>query len=167
MIYHAVLIFVSTLCVTNAFRIFLPVPSIGYHDCFSPCRKPYCQNDAEKPVFVDHASGYSVLWPDAHRGVDQPPVGGHVRRRSVGDDEHLWRTALRGAGVCRSLHDGACSPAHRLTGSPLTFEPILKTASMAEWLTAWDTLATIKLWKREVMSLSPDRGTIVRWVYTL
>ena len=34
-------------------------------------------------------------------------------------------------------------------------------ASMAEWLRAWDTLATVKLWRREVVSSIPDRGTIV------
>ena len=32
---------------------------------------------------------------------------------------------------------------------------------MAEWLRAWDTLATMKLWRREVVSSIPDRGTIV------
>ena len=31
----------------------------------------------------------------------------------------------------------------------------------AEWLRAWDTLAMMKLWKREVVSSIPDRGTIV------
>ena len=31
---------------------------------------------------------------------------------------------------------------------------------------AWDTLAMLKLWRREVVSLSPDRGTIVGWVFT-
>ena len=35
------------------------------------------------------------------------------------------------------------------------------TASMAEWLRAWDTLAMMKLWRREVVSSIPDRGTIV------
>ena len=38
---------------------------------------------------------------------------------------------------------------------------IFKTASMAEWLRAWDTLAMMKLWRREVVSSIPDRGTIV------
>ena len=37
----------------------------------------------------------------------------------------------------------------------------LAHASMAEWLRAWDTLATMKLWRREVVSSIPDRGTIV------
>ena len=37
----------------------------------------------------------------------------------------------------------------------------ITTASMAEWLRAWDTLATMKLWRREVVSSIPDRGTIV------
>ena len=32
---------------------------------------------------------------------------------------------------------------------------------MVEWLRAWDTLAMIKLWRREVVSLIPERGTIV------
>ena len=32
---------------------------------------------------------------------------------------------------------------------------------MAEWLRAWDTLAMMKLWRREVVSSIPDRGTIV------
>ena len=32
---------------------------------------------------------------------------------------------------------------------------------MAEWLRAWDTLAMRKLWRREVVSSIPDRGTIV------
>ena len=36
------------------------------------------------------------------------------------------------------------------------------TASMAEWLRAWDTFATMKLWRREVVSSIPDRGTISR-----
>ena len=31
----------------------------------------------------------------------------------------------------------------------------------AEWLRAWDTLATMKLRRREVVSSVPDRGTIV------
>ena len=39
-------------------------------------------------------------------------------------------------------------------------------ASMAEWLRAWDTLAMMKLWRREVVSLIPDRGTIVGWVFS-
>ena len=33
--------------------------------------------------------------------------------------------------------------------------------SMAEWLRAWDTFAMMKLWRREVVSSIPDRGTIV------
>ena len=33
--------------------------------------------------------------------------------------------------------------------------------SMAEWLRAWDTMAMMKLWRREVVSSIPDRGTIV------
>ena len=37
----------------------------------------------------------------------------------------------------------------------------IATASMAEWLRAWDTLAMMKLWRREVVSSIPDRGTIV------
>ena len=32
---------------------------------------------------------------------------------------------------------------------------------VAEWLRAWDTLAMMKLWRREVVSSIPDRGTIV------
>ena len=41
-----------------------------------------------------------------------------------------------------------------------------KIASMAEWLRAewlraWGTLAMMKLWRREVVSSIPDRGTIV------
>ena len=32
---------------------------------------------------------------------------------------------------------------------------------MAEWLREWDTLAMMKLWRREVVSSIPDRGTIV------
>ena len=32
---------------------------------------------------------------------------------------------------------------------------------MAEWSRAWHTLAMMKLWRREVVSLSPDQGTIV------
>ena len=38
---------------------------------------------------------------------------------------------------------------------------VVSSASMAEWLRAWDTLAMMKLWRREVVSSSPDRGTIV------
>ena len=38
---------------------------------------------------------------------------------------------------------------------------VVSSASMAEWLWAWDTLATMKLWRREVVSSNPDRGTIV------
>ena len=38
--------------------------------------------------------------------------------------------------------------------------------SMAEWLRAWDTLATRKLWRREVVSSIPDRGNIVGWVFS-
>ena len=30
---------------------------------------------------------------------------------------------------------------------------------MAEWFRAWATLATMKLWRWEVMSLNSDRGT--------
>ena len=37
----------------------------------------------------------------------------------------------------------------------------IETASMAEWLRAWDTLAMMKLWRREVVSSIPDRGNIV------
>ena len=37
---------------------------------------------------------------------------------------------------------------------------------MAEWLRAWDTLATRKLWRRKVVSSIPDRGTIVGWVFS-
>ena len=33
--------------------------------------------------------------------------------------------------------------------------------TMAEWLRAWDTFAMMKLWRREVVSSIPDRGTIV------
>ena len=39
-------------------------------------------------------------------------------------------------------------------------------ASMAEWLWAWDTLAVMKLWWREVVSSIPDRGTIVGRVFS-
>ena len=35
------------------------------------------------------------------------------------------------------------------------------TASRTQWSRTWDTLATMKLWRREVVSLNPDRGTIV------
>ena len=38
---------------------------------------------------------------------------------------------------------------------------VVSSASMAEWLRAWDTLAMMKLCRREVMSSIPDRGTIV------
>ena len=38
---------------------------------------------------------------------------------------------------------------------------VVSSASMAEWLRAWDTLAMMKLWRREVVSLIPDRGAIV------
>ena len=38
---------------------------------------------------------------------------------------------------------------------------VVSSASMAEWLRAWDTLAMMKLWRREVVSSIPDRGTIV------
>ena len=37
---------------------------------------------------------------------------------------------------------------------------------MTEWLWAWDTLATMKLWRREVVSSIPDRGTIVGRVFS-
>ena len=37
---------------------------------------------------------------------------------------------------------------------------------MAEWLRAWYTLATMKLWRREVVSSIPDRGAIVGWVFS-
>ena len=30
---------------------------------------------------------------------------------------------------------------------------------MAEWFRAWATLAMMKLWRREVVSLNPDWGT--------
>ena len=36
--------------------------------------------------------------------------------------------------------------------------------SIAEWVRTWDTLATMKLWRREVVSSIPVRGTIVGWV---
>ena len=38
---------------------------------------------------------------------------------------------------------------------------VVSSASMAEWVRAWDTSATMKLWRREVASSIPDRGTIV------
>ena len=38
---------------------------------------------------------------------------------------------------------------------------VMSTASMAEWLRAWDTLATMKLWRQEVASSITDRGTTV------
>ena len=38
---------------------------------------------------------------------------------------------------------------------------VVSSASMDEWLRAWDTLVMMKLWRREVVSLIPDRGTIV------
>ena len=38
--------------------------------------------------------------------------------------------------------------------------PDYLSASVAEWLRAWDTLATMKQWRREVVSSIPDRGTI-------
>ena len=37
---------------------------------------------------------------------------------------------------------------------------------MAEWLRAWDTVAMMKLWRREVVSSIPDRGTIVGRVFS-
>ena len=37
---------------------------------------------------------------------------------------------------------------------------------MAEWVRAWDTLATMKLWRREVVSSIPDRGIIVGLVFS-
>ena len=40
----------------------------------------------------------------------------------------------------------------------------LVTASMAEWLRAWDTLAMMKLWRLEVVSSNPD--TIVGRVFS-
>ena len=36
---------------------------------------------------------------------------------------------------------------------------------MAEWLRAWDTVAMMKLWRREVVSSFPDRGTIVGRIF--
>ena len=42
----------------------------------------------------------------------------------------------------------------------------MSSASMAEWLRAWDTLATMKLGRREVVSSIPDRGTIVGRVFS-
>ena len=40
-----------------------------------------------------------------------------------------------------------------------------RVAHMAEWLRAWDTLAMMKLWRREVVSSIPDRGTIVGLIF--
>ena len=37
---------------------------------------------------------------------------------------------------------------------------------MAEWLRAWDTLATMKLWRRDVVSSIPDRGPIEGWIFS-
>ena len=37
---------------------------------------------------------------------------------------------------------------------------------MAEWLRAWNALAMMKLWRREVVNSSPDRGTIVGCVFS-
>ena len=47
----------------------------------------------------------------------------------------------------------------------MQFDPN-RTASVSEWLRAWDTLATMKLWGRGVMSLIPDRGIIVGRVFS-
>ena len=33
----------------------------------------------------------------------------------------------------------------------------MSSASVAEWLRAWDTLATMKLWRREVLSSASGR----------
>ena len=38
---------------------------------------------------------------------------------------------------------------------------VVSSASMAKWVRAWDTLAMMKLWRWEVVSSIPDRGTIV------
>ena len=37
---------------------------------------------------------------------------------------------------------------------------------MAEWLRAWDTLAMMKLWRREVVSSIPDRSIRVGRVFS-
>ena len=42
----------------------------------------------------------------------------------------------------------------------------MSSASTAEWLNAWDTLAMMKLWRREVVSSIPERGTIVGRVFS-
>ena len=42
----------------------------------------------------------------------------------------------------------------------------IKYGNAAEWLRVWDTVAMMKLWRREVVSSIPDRGTIVGWVFS-
>ena len=42
----------------------------------------------------------------------------------------------------------------------------VSAASMAEWLRASDTLAMMKLWRRDVGSSIPDRSTIVGRVFS-
>ena len=50
---------------------------------------------------------------------------------------------------------------HTLATMKLWRREVVSSASLAEWLRTWDTSATMKLRRREVVSLSPDRGTIV------
>ena len=47
--------------------------------------------------------------------------------------------------------------------SPVQSSPVQSSPVqfMAKWLRAWHTLAMMKLWRWEVVILSPDRGTIV------
>ena len=91
-----------------------------------------------------------------------------------------YKNSIRGNNGCtRTCRLGLCKIDYKTTSSRkatsvfITYHQIIQqirlnhgrvagyTASMAEWLRAWDTLATMKLRRREVVSSIPVRGTIV------
>ena len=65
-----------------------------------------------------------------------------------------------------SLHGRVVKGVDTLATMKLWRREVVSSASMAEWLRAWDTLAMMKLRRREVVSLSPDPGTIVGRVFS-
>ena len=64
-------------------------------------------------------------------------------------------------GVGHLGHDEAMEAGGReFDPRPGHYSACISMYSMAEWLRAWDTLATMKLWTREVVSSIPDRGAL-------
>ena len=68
-----------------------------------------------------------------------------------------------GDSVISGVFDEFCYSAWAGDGKEESLRPFaLRAATLVDvWLRAWDTLAMMKLWRREVVSSIPDRGTIV------